>query len=129
MDVIVERRPDPSIVRAMIQRRKVTLGALGATAAVATAGGSAPSRASASPTVAPGPVAGSPPPPPVRMSVTPAAGAKGVSPGQPVVVTVEGGTLRSATVTAGKETISGAVQPDGTWRSTEDLAYGKTYKV
>ena len=119
----------------MIQRRKVILGTLGATAVVAAAGGSASNRASASTTVTAGSVASggqpaaTPAAVPVRLSVTPAAAAKGVSPGKPVVVTAEGGTLQSVTVTAGKETVSGAVQTDGSWQSTEDLAYGATYKV
>jgi lipoprotein-anchoring transpeptidase ErfK/SrfK len=118
----------------MIRRRKVILGALGATAAIAAAGGSASSSASASTTVASGPVASNrrlatPTAVPVRLSVSPAAAAKGVSPAKPVVVTAEGGTLLSVTVTTGKEKVSGAMQSDGTWRSTEDLAYGHTYKV
>jgi lipoprotein-anchoring transpeptidase ErfK/SrfK len=126
----VRRDRTPSIAGAMIRRRKVILGALGATAVVAAAGGSAPGTASAGTPTADVPAAGSPPPAvPVQLSITPVTGAKGVSPGAPVVVTVDGGTLRSATVTTGTKTVRGAVQPDGTWRSTEDLAYGKTYKV
>ncbi|MCU7725439.1 Ig-like domain-containing protein [Actinoplanes sp. KI2] len=106
----------------MIRRREVILGALGATAVAAAAGDSAPGGAAA---------VSSPPPPavPVKLGITPATGAKAVSPGEPVVVTVDGGTLRSATVMTGNRTVRGAVQPDGTWRSTEDLAYGTTYRV
>ena len=113
----------------MIGRRKVILGAVGATAVVAATGGSAPSVANAGTPAATGPVASTPPAVPVRLSITPVTGAKAVSPGEPVVVAVEGGTLRAATVTTGNQTVRGAVQPDGTWRSTEDLAYGKTYRV
>src|SRR5205823_4199705 len=58
-----------------------------------------------------------------------AAGAANVSPAKPVVVAVSGGKLQSVTVTAGKDKVSGAVQSDGTWKSTDDLAYGKTYRV
>jgi lipoprotein-anchoring transpeptidase ErfK/SrfK len=118
----------------MIQRRKVILGTLGATVGIAAAGGSSSSRASARTTGASDPVAVGQPSAtpaaavPVRLRVTPAA-AKGVSPAEPVVVTVEGGTLQSVTVTTGKEAVRGTVQSDGTWRSTEALAYGKTYKV
>src|SRR3954447_8046448 len=127
---MARRRPHPSIASAMIQRRKVILGALGATAVVAAAGGSSVSSASAGPTVAAGPSPSSPPPAvPGELSITPATGAKGVSPGKPVVVTVAGGTFQAATVTAGSQTVDGAVQPDGSWRSTEPLAYGRTYRV
>ncbi|MCU7730761.1 Ig-like domain-containing protein [Actinoplanes sp. KI2] len=66
---------------------------------------------------------------PVRLSVTPASGATAVSPANPIVVTVEGAALRSVDVTSGGTKVSGSVQPDGTWQSTGDLDYGKTYKV
>jgi len=128
------RRANPSIVRAMIQRRRLMVGTLGAAAAVAAVGGSSPSTASAGTTIVSDPVGSSgklvaAPPAPVRLSLAPAPGSKGVSPAKPVVVTVEGGTLGSVTVTTGKTKVDGSVQADGTWRSTGDLAYGKTYKV
>jgi lipoprotein-anchoring transpeptidase ErfK/SrfK len=67
---------------------------------------------------------------PVQLTVSPAAHASGVSPTEPVVVTVEGGELRSVTVAAGGKAIAGKVEADGvTWRSSGTLAYGKTYKV
>jgi len=47
----------------------------------------------------------------------------------PIVVSAADGTLQAVTVTAGKAEIAGAMQDDGTWRSTEDLAYGKKYTV
>jgi lipoprotein-anchoring transpeptidase ErfK/SrfK len=113
----------------MIPRRKVIIGTLGAAAAVATIGGSAPGSAIATPAEAAGreekvsvPVA------PLRLSVTPASGATAVSPANPIVVTVEGGELRSVDVTSGGTKVDGSLQADGTWRST-DLDYGKTYKV
>ncbi|MEU7903424.1 Ig-like domain-containing protein [Actinoplanes sp. NPDC049118] len=111
----------------MIQRRNVIIGALGMAAAAAAAGCSSPR------TAAPGtgnwiePVANTEVP--VRLSVTPASGATGVSPAGPIVVTAEHGTLQSVVVTAGKTKVSGSVQADGTWRSTDELAYGKAYKV
>jgi lipoprotein-anchoring transpeptidase ErfK/SrfK len=114
----------------MIQRRNVILAVLGATAVVTAAGDSASGASARAGTTGSDLVAGgSQPAVPVRLRMTPAAAAKGVSPAAPVVVGVEGGTLRSVSVTTGKKTVSGAVQPDGTWRSTDNLAYGKTYKV
>jgi lipoprotein-anchoring transpeptidase ErfK/SrfK len=114
----------------MIPRRRVIIGTLGAAAAVATVGGSAPGSAIANAAEAAGreekvslPVA------PLRLGVTPASGATAVSPANPIVVTVEGGELRSVDVTSGGTKVDGSLQADGTWRSTDDLAYGKTYKV
>ncbi|GIE85376.1 L,D-transpeptidase [Actinoplanes regularis] len=114
----------------MIQRRKVIIGTIGAAAAAATAGGSAPGTANASIQVAAEQAGTVPPPPaPVLLNVVPASGATGVSPAKPIVVTVESGTLRSVTVTAGKTEIDGSLQADGSWQSSDDLAYGKSYKV
>ncbi|GIF04953.1 L,D-transpeptidase [Actinoplanes siamensis] len=122
----------------MIQRRKVIIGTLGVAAAATAAGCSSKEKTTnngttlwtepvanneAQPTTPPAPVA------PVKVTVTPEGGATGVSPVKPIVVTVADGTLQSVTVTAGKEKISGSVQSDGTWRSSEDLDYAKTYKV
>ncbi|WP_433361542.1 Ig-like domain-containing protein [Actinoplanes sp. CA-142083] len=115
----------------MIQRRKVIIGTLSAAAAVATVGGSAPGSANAE-TPAAGPAKleeKASLPLPIRLAVTPAGGATGVSPTSPVVVTVENGELREVAVTAGATKVGGALQADGTWRSTGDLQYGKTYKV
>jgi lipoprotein-anchoring transpeptidase ErfK/SrfK len=113
----------------MIQRRKVIIGTLGA-AAVATVGGSAPVSAITTPAVAAGREENvSVPVVPVRLSVTPASGATAVSPANPIVVTVEGAELRSVDVTSGGTKVAGSVRPDGTWHSTDDLDYGKTYKV
>jgi len=116
----------------MIQRRKVIIGALGvgAAAAATTIGGSAARPASAETTAeAAREEKASVPAAPVRLSVTPASGAAAVSPASPVVVTVANGALRSVEVTAGGAKVDGSVQPDGSWRSADDLAYGKTYKV
>jgi hypothetical protein len=117
----------------MIQRRKVIIGAMGVAAAAATAAGCSsssgkkgsgdtawidPASADAKPTAVP-----------VEVTVTPATGAANVSPADPVVVAATGGTVQSVKVTAGKTEVAGEVQSDGTWRSTDDLAYGKSYKV
>jgi lipoprotein-anchoring transpeptidase ErfK/SrfK len=115
----------------MIQRRKVIIGAMGVASATASGCSSSPSGkgggevtswvgAADTEQVA---VA------PVRLSVTPTNGNTDVSPVKPIVVSAANGTLQSVTVTAGKAKIDGAMQDDGTWRSTEDLAYGKKYTV
>ena len=120
----------PPIARAMIQRRKVIVGTLSAAAAAVTLGGSAPSSANARTAVVAGPEEkGSVPVAPVRLSVTPRSGATAVSPATPIVVTVEDGELQSVAVTAGTTKVGGSVRADGTWRSTDELDYGKTYKV
>ena len=118
----------------MIQRRKVIIGAVGA-AAAAAAGCSSPGKSgsqggaadsswveSAADTAQ---VAVAP----VRLTVTPANGTTEVTPAKPIVVSAANGTIQSVTVTAGKAKVDGAMQADGTWRSTEDLAYGKKYAV
>ena len=118
----------------MLQRRKVIIGALGV-AAAATAAGCSSGKPGAGKTGADGttwvePVANTvPPATPVRVTVTPAAEATGVLPTEPIVVTAAEGTLKSVTVTAGKAKVEGELQADGTWRSTGDLAYDKTYQV
>ena len=61
--------------------------------------------------------------------MTPANGDTGVLPVKPIVVSAADGKLQSVTVTAGKAKIDGSIQDDGTWRSSEDLAYGKKYTV
>jgi lipoprotein-anchoring transpeptidase ErfK/SrfK len=113
----------------MIQRRKVIIGSLSAAAAAVTLGGSAPSSANAGPAAAGPQEKGSVPPAPVRLSVTPRSGATAVSPAVPIVVSVEDGELQSVVVTAGKTKVGGSVRADGSWCSTDDLDYGKTYKV
>jgi lipoprotein-anchoring transpeptidase ErfK/SrfK len=120
----------PSIVRAMIQRRRVIVGVLGMAAAAAAAGCSAHGKASPGATGWIEPVADNEKPvTPVGLNVTPARGATGVSPVKPIVVAAEHGTLQSVTVTSGKTKVSGSMQADGTWRSSDELDYGKSYKV
>lgn len=64
------------------------------------------------------------------ITVTPAADAKNVSPGDGVVVTASAGTLQSVTVAAGSKSVTGALDTDQkTWRSTGKLSYGTTYTV
>ncbi|GIE77983.1 hypothetical protein Aph02nite_39330 [Actinoplanes philippinensis] len=114
----------------MIQRRKVIIGTLGVAAVATAAGCTASGKSGDSSTAWVEPVANTEPPAaPVRLAVTPATGAKDVSPASPIVVKAEEGTLKSVTVTAGKTKVSGSIQSDGTWKSDDELAYGKSYKV
>ncbi|BEL07343.1 Ig-like domain-containing protein [Actinoplanes sichuanensis] len=115
----------------MIQRRKVIIGTLGV-AAVATAAGctASGSKGADGSTAWVEPVAETEQAAvPARVAMTPVSGTKDVSPANPIVVTAEEGTLKSVTVTSGKTRVSGAIQADGTWKSDDDLDYGKSYKV
>lgn len=116
----------------MIQRRKVIIGAMGVAAAATAAGCSATGKTTTGEsTTWVDPVANieKATVPPVRVRVTPGTGSTGVSPLERIIVAVADGTLGSVTVTAGKAKVAGAVRDDGTWRSAEDLAYGKKYTV
>lgn len=112
----------------MLQRRTVILGVLGASAGLGAAACSSPGDAEVVK-----PVAGTwqaPSAAPIKLTVTPAAGAAKVAPTVPVVVTVDGGKLQSVSVVSGTKKLSGALHDDGaTWRSTGTLRYGQTYKV
>jgi lipoprotein-anchoring transpeptidase ErfK/SrfK len=69
------------------------------------------------------------PKPPAKITLDPASGAVDVSPGAPVTVSVEDGTIEALTLTnpTGKQVI-GQLSPDGrTWTVGEPLGYGKTY--
>ncbi|GIF25782.1 lipoprotein-anchoring transpeptidase ErfK/SrfK [Actinoplanes tereljensis] len=116
----------------MIQRRKVIVGAVGAVAAATAAGCSTSGRKGGDATSWVGTAAEAEQKAvvaPVRLTVTPTHGNTEVSPVKPIVVSAADGALQSVTVTAGKVTVEGAMQGDGTWRSTEDLGYGKKYTV
>jgi lipoprotein-anchoring transpeptidase ErfK/SrfK len=66
----------------------------------------------------------------VDVTITPTADTTGVSPGEPVVVSVDGGTLQTVTVTGGGKTVDGLIDLDQMhWRTTAPLAYGMTYTV
>jgi lipoprotein-anchoring transpeptidase ErfK/SrfK len=118
----------------MLQRRKVILGTLGAAAGLTVAGCSAKGGGKTgispvagtwqAPSASPEAAAAA-----ITLTVSPEAGAEKVSPTEPVVVSVSGGKLRSVTVAAGKKTLSGDLQDDGTWKSSGHLAYGQSYKV
>lgn len=116
----------------MVRRRSVLLGTLGAAAGLTAAGCSAAKADMPSASASTEPVGtwNTPPPPPVTLTVSPKAGAAKVLPTEDVVVSVEGGKLQSVTVAAGGKKVGGTVQDDGlSWKSTGNLAYGKTYKV
>jgi lipoprotein-anchoring transpeptidase ErfK/SrfK len=66
----------------------------------------------------------------VRVTVTPAADAKAVSPVEPIVISAEGGTLQTVSVAAAGKAVAGALDSDQrTWRSSGALEYSKTYTV
>ncbi|RSM64126.1 hypothetical protein DMB66_21055 [Actinoplanes sp. ATCC 53533] len=113
----------------MIQRRKVIIGAVGMAAAATAAGCSSSGKTDAKSWVEPAANIEQAAAAPVRLTVTPANEDTDVLPVKPIVVSAADGKLQSVTVTAGKAKIDGAIQDDGTWRSTQDLAYGKKYKV
>ncbi|SCF06139.1 Lipoprotein-anchoring transpeptidase ErfK/SrfK [Micromonospora viridifaciens] len=112
----------------MISRRKLIATGLGVTAGMVTAGCNQKTTSGASWSQA-DPAATEASAAEVRVTVTPAAGAKKVSPLDQVVVAAEGGTLKDVSVAAGGKTIAGKLGDDQTWRSTGKLAYGKTYTV
>jgi lipoprotein-anchoring transpeptidase ErfK/SrfK len=114
----------------MIQRRKVIIGAMGVAAAATAAGCSSSGKKSSGGTAWIDPAANAAPAAvPVEVTVTPATGAANISPADPIVVAAKNGTVQSVKVTAGKTEVAGELQSDGTWRSSDDLAYGKSYKV
>ncbi|MBB2501201.1 L,D-transpeptidase [Amycolatopsis echigonensis] len=79
-----------------------------------------------------GPAGGAPAPRPVaQVSISPSPGS-GINPTTPVVVQAVHGKLTTVTVTNASKgnTVAGALSPDGAkWTSTEDLAYGASYRV
>jgi lipoprotein-anchoring transpeptidase ErfK/SrfK len=71
-----------------------------------------------------------PAPPPATLVFNHDADAKDVSPGDPVVVQVQDGTLETVSLTSNLGEVKGALSPDrSTWQSTDDLDYGKTYTI
>ncbi|SFW49290.1 L,D-transpeptidase [Amycolatopsis australiensis] len=97
----------------------LTLGACSSEPTVSASGTSG-----GGPTQAPAPTAQ-----PAKLTVTPAAGAQDVPPGEPVGVQVADGTIVSVTLTNpdGKQ-VQGQTSADKkSWTTTEQLGYGKTY--
>src|SRR4051812_23832143 len=122
----------------MLQRRTVILGAVGTAAGLAAAGCSHAGKANGAKEAttplagewhSPGDASESPAAAAFTMTVSPAAGKTEVSPIDPVLVSVEGGTLQSVTVASGSKKVDGEVQSDGSWKSTDTMAYSKTYTV
>lgn len=116
---------------AVAARARVLVVALaaGLVAAACTNGGAAGSTQ-------PGPAGqdqpvSSAPPKPAALTLTPAAGAVGVPPGEPVSVTVADGKVGEVKVTGADGTpVAGKARPDGSgWESEEPLGYGKSYTV
>ena len=69
-------------------------------------------------------------PTPAELTITPAKGATGVLPTEPVVVSATTGTLGEVTVTDAKgRKVAGALGSDGTWTSSGLLAPSAAYTV
>jgi len=65
-----------------------------------------------------------------KLTITPAADTKDVSPADTVTVAIEGGTLESVAVTAGSKTVKGSIAGDQkSWTSSGPMSYGLTYTV
>ena len=84
-------------------------------------------RAGAHPTATPGPSAR----PDLSLKVTPALGAAGVSPGDPVTVSLPQGTLTAVTLVGSDgKAVAGALSADQTsWHNTGTLLYNRTYTL
>jgi lipoprotein-anchoring transpeptidase ErfK/SrfK len=69
-------------------------------------------------------------PTPAELTISPALGASGVLPSEPVVVTATTGTVGEVTVVDSKgRTVAGALGSDGTWTSSALLAPSAAYTV
>jgi lipoprotein-anchoring transpeptidase ErfK/SrfK len=111
-------------------RRITAVVALGLAAVIMLGACSSEPTVSASGTSGGGPT--EPPPPtaqPAKLTVTPAAGAQDVAPGEPVGITVADGTIASVTLTNpdGKQVQGQPSADKKSWNTTEQLGYGKTY--
>ncbi|MBT8225693.1 MAG: L,D-transpeptidase family protein [Dactylosporangium sp.] len=114
----------------MVSRRMMLSTSVGIAAGVTTSGCSAPDSpkwvhaGAGKPGVTPSPTST------VRVTVTPAAEAKDISPGDPILISAESGTLQAVTVTTDDTTVAGELDPEQrTWQSTDSLKYNKTYTV
>jgi lipoprotein-anchoring transpeptidase ErfK/SrfK len=68
--------------------------------------------------------------PAAKVTITPAAETKDVTPTSKVTVGIEGGTLSTVTVSANGKNVDGKLAEDKlTWTSTGTLGYGLTYTV
>lgn len=92
---------------------------------ITTTLGTLPSSAT-SPTTTP-----SPPAPKASINTTPVDGATGVSPIRPVTARVAGGTLRTVTlINPEGRVVKSTLGADRlSWRSSEPLGYGRTYRL
>ncbi|MFG2039736.1 Ig-like domain-containing protein [Dactylosporangium sp. NPDC048998] len=67
---------------------------------------------------------------PAKVTITPAADSKDVTPTSQVTVAIENGTLNTVTVAADGKNLDGKLADDkSNWTSTGTLAYGQTYTV
>ncbi len=71
-----------------------------------------------------------PPKPPAKLTFSHEADAVDISPGEPVTVEVVDGSLETVTLTSNLGEVPGTFAADfSSWRSAEDLDYGKTYTL
>ena len=115
-------------VRTSTRRRGAAV-ALGLVAVLTLGACSSEPTVSASGTSGGGPTSAPATPQPAKLTVSPAAGAQDVPPGEPVGVQVADGTIVSVTLTNpdGKQ-VQGQTSADKkSWNTTEQLGYGKTY--
>jgi lipoprotein-anchoring transpeptidase ErfK/SrfK len=116
----------------MLNRRTVLVSGVGLAAGAAVAGCSsnASGKWAAPGGAAAGNGADGSPASSAKLTITPAANTKDVSPADTVTVAIEGGTLDSVTVAAGSKTVKGSIAGDQkTWTSSGPLSYGQTYTV
>ncbi|MFD9895071.1 Ig-like domain-containing protein [Amycolatopsis sp. NPDC059027] len=109
--------------------RRVAGAVLGLVAVLTLGACSDGSAVSASGTTGGGPTQSAPAALPAKVTVQPTAGAQDVPPGEPVTVSVTDGTLDSVVLTNpdGKQ-VAGQAAPDKkSWKTTEELGFGKTY--
>lgn len=117
----------------MVSRRTMLTTGVGIAAGLTTGGCAADANANAKWAEAGSGDDGKPKPSPTfaaKVTVTPAAETKDVSPAEAVVISVEGGIIQTVTLTGGAKTVEGTVDTEQrTWRSSGPLEYGKTYTV
>ncbi|MFC4083904.1 L,D-transpeptidase [Amycolatopsis samaneae] len=112
----------------MVRRRVLGLVAAGVVGLTAACSAAPAGEPVASKAAAPSSV---PAPKPASVDVTPADGADGVAPGEPVTVAVRDGKVGEVRLTgADGRQVEGRAKPDGSgWESAEPLGYGKKYTL
>lgn len=124
-------RPQDVPGRGPSRRRVVGAGALGLFgAAILSACGSNEGESSANASATGSGSTSSAPPFKPSVTVVPARGTQGYNPTAPLSVTTDDGTIRSVSVTGGKEKVEGETSEDGrTWTAQGDLEFDTAYTV